>query len=165
MSRLPDDLRIAILTCSDTLSRGEAADTAGQALADLVTGRGWSVVAREVRADDHDEIVAAIEAMADTSGADVVFTAGGTGLGPKDVTPEATLEVCDRSAPGIAEAIRAASMTHTAKAMLSRAVAGIRGAALVINMPGSEKAARESFGIVADQLPHAVRMLRGEGHC
>ena len=155
-------LKLGILTCSDT--RGPEQDTAGRALRMLAEERGWSVVAYEVVPDDRALIAEALVRMADEVGADVVFTCGGTGLGPRDVTPEATLDVAPRHAPGIAEHIRAESLKITKRAMLSRAVAAVRGCTLIINMPGSEKAARETFGFVADQLDHAVEMMAGGGH-
>lgn len=157
-------LRIGILTCSDTRSRGEAVDTAGPALKALAEERGWQVDAYRIEPDDRDYIARAIVEMADRQGIDVVFTCGGTGLGPRDVTPEATRDVCPRDVPGIAEAIRAGSLAVTRRAMLSRAVAAQRGTTLVINLPGSEKAARESFGFVADQIEHAALMAAGGGH-
>jgi molybdopterin adenylyltransferase len=155
------DLQIGILTCSDT--RGEAQDTAGQALAQLIAERGWTVAPYQVCTDDSATIQAAIVGMCD-AGADIVLTCGGTGLSPRDVTPEATLAVCDRLAPGIAEHIRAESLKVTGRAMLSRATSAVRGTTLVINFPGSEKAARECFGFVADQFEHAVAMMAGKGH-
>ncbi len=155
-------LGIGIITCSDT--RSEAEDTAGRALAALAAARGWRVVAYMLVPDDVTAISEAIVSQADETGADVIFTCGGTGLSPRDVTPEATLAVAPRPAPGIAEHIRAESLKVTGRAMLSRAVAAVRGRTLVINLPGSEKAARESFGFVADQLEHAVEMMAGGGH-
>lgn len=155
-------LRIAVLTCSDT--RTEAEDTAGRALMDLSEARGWEVVDYRVCADDHDAIAATLVEIADTRGADVVFTCGGTGLGPRDVTPEATISVAPRNVPGIAEHIRAESLRVTKRAMLSRAIAAQRGRTLIINMPGSLKAATETFGFVADQLEHARDMAAGGGH-
>jgi molybdenum cofactor synthesis domain-containing protein len=155
------ELRIGILTCSDT--RKEAQDTAGRALTALIADRGWTVEAYEVCPDDCGTIEAAIVAMAE-DGVDVVLTCGGTGLGPRDVTPEATLAVCDRQVPGIAEHMRAESLKVTGRAMLSRATAAARGTTLVVNLPGSEKAARECFGFVADQFEHAVEMMHGGGH-
>lgn len=158
------DVKIAVLTCSDTRAAGEAEDTAGQALIDLVKERGWRVVAYHVCPDDSERIAALLVEMADIDGADVVLTCGGTGLGPRDVTPEATERVCERRVPGVAEHIRAESLKVTPRAALSRATAGLRGTTLIINMPGSEKAARESFGFIADQLEHAVEMMAGGGH-
>ena len=154
-------LRIAILTCSDT--RTEAEDTAGRALRELIEGRGWQVASYEVVPDARDRIAGTIVRMA-RDGADVVLTCGGTGLGPHDVTPEATMDVCDRAVPGISEHVRAESLKVTGRAMLSRGAAGVRGTTLVVNLPGSEKAARESFGFVCDQLEHAVEMMHGGGH-
>jgi molybdenum cofactor synthesis domain-containing protein len=155
------ELRIAILTSSDT--RSEAEDTAGRALGQLIAERGWTLAEYRLTPDDRETIEAAIAEMAD-AGADIVLTCGGTGLGPRDVTPEATLAVCDRSVPGIAEHIRAESLKVTGRAMLSRATSAARGRTLVINLPGSEKAARECFGFVADQFEHAVAMMAGQGH-
>jgi molybdopterin adenylyltransferase len=155
------ELSIGIITCSDT--RGEAEDTAGRALSALIADHGWALGGYQVVPDDRLRIEAAIVEMAD-SGADIVLTCGGTGLGPRDVTPEATLAVCDRPVPGIAEHMRAESLKVTGRAMLSRATAGARGTTLVINLPGSEKAARECFNFVADQFEHAVKMMHGGGH-
>lgn len=155
------DLQIAVLTCSDT--RGEAEDTAGRALSELIAGRGWTLSGYQVVPDDKLRIEAAIVEMAD-GGADVILTCGGTGLGPRDVTPEATLDVCERAVPGIAEHMRAESLRVTGRAMLSRATAAARGRTLVVNLPGSEKAAIECFGFVADQFEHAVKMMNGGGH-
>lgn len=155
-------LRIGLLTTSDTRTLAE--DTAGTALRSLCEQRGWEVVAHRLCADDRDCIAEILTGMAEVEGCDVVLTAGGTGLGPRDVTPEATLDVCDRIVPGIAEAIRAESLAITKRAMLSRGTAAVHGRTLVINFPGSEKAARESFAVVADQLEHAVEMMAGGGH-
>lgn len=157
-------LRIAVITCSDTRARREAEDTAGPALVGLCEARGWDVVGYRIEPDDRDAIALAIVDAADHDRADVVLTCGGTGLGPRDVTPEATRDVCPRDVPGIAEAIRAGSMAITRRAMLSRAVAAQRGTTLVINLPGSEKAAREAFELIAGELEHAVEMMAGEGH-
>lgn len=155
-------MRIGIVTCSDT--RTEAEDTAGQALKVLCAERDWEVVSYELVADDRVLIGDAILRASEVASADIVLTCGGTGLGPRDVTPEATMDVADRPAPGIAEYIRAESMRVTKRAMLSRAVSAVSGSTLIINMPGSEKAARETFGFVADQLEHAVEMMAGGGH-
>lgn len=158
------ELRIGVLTCSDTRSKGLAEDTAGRALIDLAEERGWLVVAYHVSPDDRESIGVSLTEMADVEEADIVFTCGGTGLGPRDVTPEATGDVCERLVPGIAEVLRAESYAVTKRAMLSRAICATRGRTLIINFPGSEKAARESFGFVAGQLEHAVDMMRGGGH-
>lgn len=155
------ELRVAILTCSDT--RSEAEDSAGRALSALIAERGWAVSAYQLCTDDSAAIQSAIAEMAD-AGADIVLTCGGTGLGPRDVTPEATLAACNRPVPGIAEHIRAESLKITGRAMLSRATAAARGRTLVVNLPGSEKAAKECFGFVADQFEHAAEMMSGGGH-
>jgi len=155
-------LRIGVLTASDT--RSEAEDTAGRALIDLCEARGWEVVAYRVCRDDRECIAGALVRMSDIEHADIVFTCGGTGLSTRDVTPEATLDVADKQAPGIAEYLRAESLKVTKRAMLSRAVSAVRGTTLIVNFPGSEKAVRESFGFIADQLEHAVEMMAGGGH-
>ena len=157
-----DRLRVGVLTCSDT--RTEENDTSGAALRALSEARGWGVVAYAIVPDDVGAIADELERMADGAHADVVLTTGGTGLSLRDVCPEATLAVADREVPGIAEAIRAESLRITKRAMLSRAVAAQRGSTLIINFPGSEKGARESFAIVADELEHARDMMAGGGH-
>jgi molybdenum cofactor synthesis domain-containing protein len=156
------DIGFAIVTCSDTRTLEE--DTAGAALEALVKGEGWTVAQHVVVKDDRASIAAAIVEAADTVKADVVLTCGGTGLSLRDVTPEATQDVCDRNVPGIAEAMRAYSLQKTPRAMLSRALCMQRGSTLVINLPGSEKAARENWEAVAGQLEHAVKMTAGGGH-
>jgi molybdenum cofactor synthesis domain-containing protein len=157
-------LRIGVVTSSDSCSAGTRADGSGPELVALATARGWTIAGYRLCADDADELAAAIVELADVEHADVVLTTGGTGFGPRDVAPEVTLTACDRMAPGIAEHIRAESAKVTPRAMLSRGAAGLRGRTLVINLPGSLKAARESFGFVADQLEHAVEMMAGGGH-
>lgn len=155
-------LRIGLLTTSDTRAREQ--DTAGAALHALCEQRGWEVVVYHLVPDEAERISEMLVGMADVDACDVVFTAGGTGLGPRDVTPEATLEVCEKVVPGIAEAIRAGSLAITKRAMLSRGTASVRGRTLIVNLPGSEKAVMESFAIIADQLEHAVEMMAGGGH-
>jgi molybdopterin adenylyltransferase len=157
-------LRIGIVTSSDSCAAGAREDGSGPALAQLVEARGWQVAGYRLCADDADALAAAVIELADVEGADVVLTTGGTGFGPRDVAPEVTARVCDRMAPGIAEHIRAEGAKVTPRAMLSRGAAGLRGRTLVINFPGSLKAACESFGFVADQLEHAVVMAAGGGH-
>ena len=156
------DVTVAILTCSDT--RSLAQDTAGAALSQACGELGWDVVEHVVVPDDHDTIRDAIIRVADELGARIVLTCGGTGLGPRDVTPEATMAACTRIVPGIAEAMRVLSLEVTHRAMLSRATCGTRGGSLVINLPGSQKGATESFGFVADQLEHGLAMMEGGGH-
>lgn len=155
------DIKFAIVTCSSTRSVEE--DTAGARLEELIAEQGWSCESRVVVKDDVDEIAGAIVAACD-KGVDVVLTCGGSGLSPADVTPEATRKVCDREVPGIAEAMRAYSMTKTRRAMLSRAIVMQRGRVLVVNLPGSLKAAQENWEGIYDQFDHAVHMMAGEGH-
>lgn len=155
-------LRIGILTSSDT--RTEQTDSSGAALRSLCEERGWDVVAYAIVPDEAQAIEGALVRMADDDGCDVVLTTGGTGLGPRDVMPETTLRVADRAVPGMAEAIRAGSLAITDRAMLSRGTSAQRGRTLIVNLPGSEKAARESFGFVAGVLEHAADMMAGGGH-
>jgi len=156
------NITFAIVTCSDTRSLDE--DGAGWALEKLIEGNGWTVASHVVVKDDRASIAAAIVEAADAVKADVVLTCGGTGLSLRDVTPEATQDVCDRNVPGIAEAMRAYSLQKTPRAMLSRAVVMQRASTLVINLPGSEKAARENWEAIEGQLEHAVKMTAGGGH-
>lgn len=155
-------LKIGVLTSSD--SRTEETDTSGKALRELSEGRGWTIAAYHLVPDDREAIASALIEMADSDRCDVVFTTGGTGLSPRDVVPEITLQVSDREVPGIGQVIRGESLKITNRAMLSRGTAGQRGSTLIINLPGSEKAARESFGFVADALEHAAEMMAGGGH-
>lgn len=154
-------VRIAIVTVSDT--RTVETDSAGAALAQLAQAAGFEIVSHEVVVDEIDMIVEALGG-ADALAVDVIVTCGGTGLSPRDVTPEATRRFAPRDVPGIAEAIRAASLAITPRAMLSRAVAAQKGTTLVVNLPGSEKAARECWAVVEGQLEHAVSMMAGGGH-
>ena len=154
-------IRAAILTVSDSGSRGERDDTSGAAVRELLEGIGADVVRQEVVPDEGDRISAILIDWCDRGGIDLALTTGGTGLAMRDVTPEATLRVAERAAPGIAEAMRAEGMRHTPKAMLSRSVAVVRGHTLIINLPGSEKGVRESLEAVLEVLPHAVELLQG----
>jgi len=155
-------LSLAIITCSDT--RDLSKDAAGHALAKEVQLRNWELRHHFVVKDDKEAVEAALLYATDNLQVDVVLTCGGTGLSPRDVTPEATLAIADRSVPGIAEAIRQSSLAITGRAMLSRAVSAQRGTSLIINLPGSTKAALECFEVCADQLEHAVDMMAGKGH-
>lgn len=156
------DITFAIVTCSDTRSIAE--DAAGAALEHLIEEAGWRCVSHVVVKDEQPEISAAIVEAADKPEVDVVLTCGGSGLSLRDVTPEATRAVCDREVPGIAEGMRAHSMAITPFAMLSRALCMQRGRTLVINLPGSTKAATENWEGIAGVLPHAVKMMAGGGH-
>lgn len=152
-------LRFGILTLSDRSAKGERADLSGPALADLVRASGWSVAKQAILPDDESAIRAALIEWADGGEVDIILTTGGTGFAPRDVTPEATRKVIDREAPGLAEAMRTDSLKKTPHAMLSRAVAGIRGRTLIINLPGSPKGAVENLQTVQPVLPHAVQLL------
>ena len=154
-------ITFGIVTCSDT--RDESQDTAGAALKQLIADNGWECASYAIVKDERPDISAAIVAACD-AGVDVVLTCGGSGLSLRDVTPEATRDVCDREVPGIAEAMRYHSLQITPFAMLSRAICMQRGRTIVINLPGSEKAARENWDGVVKALPHAVKMMAGGGH-
>jgi molybdopterin adenylyltransferase len=152
-------VRAAVLTVSDGVSAGGREDRSGDLLAELLAGEDYEVE-RRVVADERDEIAAALRELA--TRADVVFTTGGTGFTPRDVTPEATLDVVDRVAPGIAEGVRADAMRRTPHGLLSRGVAGLIGATLVVNLPGSRGGCRDGFEVLRPALAHAVELLRGK---
>ena len=153
-------LRIGILTVSDRSSRGEREDVSGPALAHLVEAEGWSMTKQEVLPDQESAIRDLLISWVDSAEVDVILTTGGTGFAPRDVTPEATRAVIEREAPGLAEAMRSASLKVTPHAMLSRIVTGIRKKTLIINLPGSPKGAVENLQVVIPVLPHAVQLLR-----
>ncbi len=155
-------IRAAVLTVSDKASRGERQDTSGAAIRDLLATVGASVERHEVVPDEREQIADRLRSWADEGAFDIIVTTGGTGPGPRDVTPEATLDVAERLVPGMAEAMRLEGMKHTPMAMLSRAVAALRGRTLIVNLPGSEKGVRENLGCLLPVLPHAVEGLRGK---
>ena len=159
-------LQFGILTLSDRSSRGEREDSSGPALAALIQTEGWSVVEKAILPDDESAIRQALIEWADGGKMDVILTTGGTGFSPRDVTPEATAAVIHRQAPGLAEAMRAASLRITPHAMLSRIVTGIRGRTLIVNLPGSPKGAVENLQVILPVLDHAVKLLREQdpGH-
>jgi len=153
--------RVGILTISDKGHAGERVDTAGPELGRLLDPRCFEVAATAIVPDEWEAIVAQLVAWSDADGLDLILTTGGTGLSPRDTTPEATLSVAHRLVPGIPEAMRAASLAVTPHAMLSRGVAVIRGHTLILNLPGSPKGARENLAAVAAALPHALEKLQG----
>lgn len=154
-------IKVGILTASDSGARGDREDLSGPAIREMVQSIGAEVICYVIVADEKEIIAKELRDMADYRGVDVIFTTGGTGLGPRDVTPEATYSVIDREIPGISEAIRAESLKKTPHAMLSRVIAGSRGETLIINLPGSPRAVRESLQVVLPAIPHAVEVLKG----
>jgi molybdopterin adenylyltransferase len=154
-------LRAAVVTISTSKARGEGEDESGPRLAALATGIGAEVVSSEVIGDDRALIEDRLRFLADEQRCDLVLTSGGTGVAPFDVTPEATLAVIEREAPGIAEAMRAASREHTRHWMLSRGVAGIRGSTLIVNFPGNPASIEQAGAAIADALPHALALIAG----
>lgn len=155
-------LRVGIITISDRCSRGEREDVSGPALQQQVLDQGWEIVRVEIIPDDYQGIEMTLSSWADIGEMDVILTTGGTGFSPRDITPEATLAVIERTAPGLAEAMRAASLKITSHAMLSRSIAGIRKRALIVNFPGSPKAATENLAVILPVLPHAVQLLQDD---
>jgi molybdopterin adenylyltransferase len=155
-----------ILTISDKGSRGERQDKSGEAIREILSKTDARIVDYDIVPDEKDLIVETLVKWVDRDNLDVVITTGGTGLTPRDVTPEATLAVVDRIVPGFAEAMRAESLKKTPHAMLSRAVVGTRGKCLIVNLPGSPKAVRECLQVILPALPHAVETLKGQaGDC
>jgi len=157
---------LGILTVSDKGSRGERVDESGKVIREMLAALDSNLVQYEVVPDERELISAKLVEWADKEGIDLILTTGGTGLTPRDVTPEATLAVLDRVAPGFVEAIRTESLKKTPTAMLSRAVCGTRGRSLILNLPGSPRAVRECLEVVLPALPHAIETLKGEaGEC
>ena len=154
--------KAAILTASDKGSRGERVDLSGPAIQEMIEPEGYTVTEYKIVPDDQETLESEMKRIADEGIADIIFTTGGTGFSMRDVTPEATIAVSDRLVPGIPEAMRAYSMTITNKAMLSRAAAGIRKQTLIVNMPGSPKAVKESLEFILPPLRHGLDILLGE---
>jgi molybdopterin adenylyltransferase len=154
-------IRAGILTISDKGSVGEREDTSGAALRELLSTLDVAFERYEIVPDEVDQIAASLRDWSDGDKLDLIFTTGGTGFAPRDVTPEATLAVIERETPGLAEAIRLEGLRHTPNAVLSRGVAGMRGKTIIINLPGSERAVREAMGCLLPVLEHAVKTARG----
>src|ERR1041385_6808978 len=154
-------IRAAVITVSDACSRGEREDDSGAALVELLEASGAQVVEKGILSDDLEPLVQRLAEIVRRGEVNLILTTGGTGLGPRDNTPEATRRVIEREAPGMAEAIRAESLRITPMAMISRGVCGVRSGTLIINLPGSPKAVKESFAVIAPVLPHAMDLLAG----
>jgi molybdopterin adenylyltransferase len=154
-------LRAKILVLSDGCAHGQRGDRSGPALQEILEARGWKIIAREILPDEVDQIQRRLEAWTDGQDCDAVFTTGGTGLGPRDVTPEATRAAIEREIPGLSEVMRAEGLKKTKRAALSRGLAGVRKGKLIINFPGSVRGARESLEAIAELLPHAVDLIQG----
>jgi len=157
-------IKVAILTVSDSCSKGQRKDISGQTIREALDPDKFKVCHYKVVADNRRDITKQLIHFADEAKADITFTTGGTGLGPRDVTPEATVAVCQKMVPGLAETMRLEGLKRNRNAILSRAVAGIRGNTLIINLPGSPKAVKESLEAVLNILDHAVDMMAGLGH-
>ncbi len=157
-------ITVGILTVSDSCAQGKRQDASGPAIREILLAAGYVIGDEHIVPDDRDAIARELIRFSEEGGHELLFTTGGTGLGPRDVTPEATGSVCDRLVPGLGELMRAEGLKRTRNAVLSRGIAGIRGQMLVINLPGSPKAVRESLEAILDVLPHAIEMMRGGGH-
>ncbi len=155
-------MRLAILTISDRSARGEREDRSGPIIQEIALQRGWEIIASDIIADDQVGIEGQLASWCDGGEIDLILTTGGTGFSARDRTPEATVNVVERMAPGLAEAMRLRSMSKTPHAMLSRAVAGIRKSTLIVNLPGSPKAVEENLAVIIPALPHAIQLLREE---
>ena len=156
------DIRAVVITVSDACARGERVDASGEALVQLLTETGAKIVTTRIIADDRDPLSETLREVAGRDDVNLILTTGGTGFGPRDNTPEATAKVIEREAPGLAEAMRMETLKHTPMAMISRGVCGILSGTLIINLPGSPKAVRESFAVIKPVLAHAVALLAGQ---
>ena len=158
--------RVAIITSSDTGYRGEREDLSGPAIREIVEKNGYKVVSMDILPDDRAILSKKMAEIADNNTAELILTTGGTGFSPRAIMPEATDDIIDRRVPGIPEAMRAYSMTITKRAMLSRATAGIRKKTLIVNLPGSPNAVKESLEYIIDPLAHGIEIMTGEaGNC
>jgi molybdenum cofactor synthesis domain-containing protein len=157
-------MRVAVVTISDSVFQGARPDASGPAVGGCCTALGWEVVSTHIVADDQSAIESRILMLAESGHVDLILTTGGTGIGPRDVTPEATAAVCTRLLPGIGERMRLEGRAKNPRADLSRAAAGVRGKTLIVNLPGSPRGAVESLDAIAEVLPHAVDVLHGARH-
>ena len=157
-------IKVFVLTVSDRCARGEREDISGRTIEEMLPADTFQVCERRISPDDRDTVAARLVELAEGRDADLVLTTGGTGLGPRDVTPEATASICERTVPGFAELMRAEGFRKTPNAMLSRATAGILRNTLIVNLPGSPRAVRECLEVILPILPHAVEMMHGGGH-
>jgi molybdopterin adenylyltransferase len=154
-------IRAVVITVSDACSRGERKDESGEVLRQLLQETGAEIVATKIVSDDLEPLTHTLREFADRPDVDLIVTTGGTGLAPRDNTPEATLAIIEREAPGLAEAMRMETLKHTPMAMISRGVSGLRSGTLIVNLPGSPKAVRESFAVIKPVLGHAITLLSG----
>ena len=161
---MPIHIQAVVITASDACSAGEREDESGAVLVSLLTELGAEIVAKEIVNDDLDPLADTMRSYADRNDVNLIVTTGGTGFGPRDNTPEATLRVIEREAPGLAEAMRIQTLKDTLMAMISRGVCGIRSGTLIVNLPGSPKGVRQSFEIIKAVLPHAIALLEGKSH-
>lgn len=157
-------IRVAILTVSDSCALGKREDISGQTIEDMLSKDKFQICEKRIVPDERNAIANELIYFSDKAGFDLVLTTGGTGLGPRDVTPEATVSVCERIVPGLGEVMRVEGLKKTPNAILSRGIAGTRKNTLIINLPGSPKAVRECLELIVGVLPHAVEMMRGGGH-
>ncbi len=157
-------MRVTVLTISDSVSAGKSVDRSGPALIQRCGELGWEVASSSVLADDRAAIEKFLKQTADSQSSDLILTTGGTGLGPRDVTPEATLAVAERLIPGFSEHMRLVGTQKTTRALLSRGVCAIRGMSIIVNLPGSPKGAVESLDAIADLLPHSIEVVHGARH-
>jgi molybdopterin adenylyltransferase len=155
-------IHAVVITASDACSRGEREDKSGELLVELLTEVGARIVAKEILSDDLEPLADKLREYADRPDVNLIVTTGGTGFGLRDNTPEATLRVIERAAPGLSEAMRIETLKNTPMAMISRGVSGIRSAALIVNLPGSPKAVRESFEVIKPVLDHVINLMAGE---
>jgi molybdenum cofactor synthesis domain-containing protein len=154
--------KVAILTISDRGSKGERDDLSGPLIQEMIKDLPAEIIHYEIIPDERKKIAEALKKSADQLKADLILTTGGTGLSPRDVTPDATLEVIEKEVPGFSEAMRAESLKKTPHAMISRAITGIRGSSLIVNLPGSPKSVRENLSVILPALPHALSKLKGD---